>query len=296
MSTLFEEEVQVLEAIYGTEHITHCSETNTYTFQLPPPSPLTLTFWIDAPEAYPVLPPSYRLEWKDKSCVWRRGELESLQRGLRQVWEERKEDGGVLDAWVEYLKEVQLGEQMALNEEVLDQDQEIEYGDEDDEALEEEKQERRGDRPHKYHQLYKQSQQLSEAPIEIFHGDVLVDKKSKFVAHIARVTHPSQISQVLAHLLSDPKIASATHNMVAYRLSNPPLEDRDDDGEGGAGDRMLELMRRMGVMDCVGVVTRWYGGIKLGGGRFRDITGVLKELIEKHGFAAGGQSSGNKSS
>ncbi|KAJ3200574.1 hypothetical protein HDU82_008772 [Entophlyctis luteolus] len=110
-------------------------------------------------------------------------------------------------------------------------------------------------------------------------GEILLDRKSRFQAHIARATTIADVSRVVAHVKGLPKVAQATHNMVAYRLANGH-SDRDDDGEGGAGDRMLHLLARMNKVDVVAVVTRWYGGVQLGPDRFRDITGVLKKLIE----------------
>jgi putative IMPACT (imprinted ancient) family translation regulator len=53
---------------------------------------------------------------------------------------------------------------------------------------------------------------------------------------------------------------------------------RDDDGETGAGDKLLYLLERMEVTNTLVVVTRWYGGIQLGPDRFKHITGVAKQV------------------
>ena len=55
----------------------------------------------------------------------------------------------------------------------------------------------------------------------------------------------------------------------------------DDDGEGGAGKRLQQLLEQKDVRDGVIPVSRWYGGKPLGGARFRQITGVANALLEK---------------
>jgi hypothetical protein len=61
----------------------------------------------------------------------------------------------------------------------------------------------------------------------------------KFQAFIAKVESVSDTEQVMQQLLSNKKIAAATHNMVAYRIQclgdngqESFIEFRDDDGEG----------------------------------------------------------------
>ncbi len=117
----------------------------------------------------------------------------------------------------------------------------------------------------------------------IISGAVFVDRKSRFQAHIARATTIDAVRAVMRALREDPRLAAATHLIMAYRLAAGDA-DRDDGGEGGAGDRMLHLLHRMAKTDIVAVVVRWYGGIQLGPDRFKHITGVLKKLIEESGF------------
>jgi len=61
-------------------------------------------------------------------------------------------------------------------------------------------------------------------------------------------------------------------------------ENRDDDGETGASDQLLFLLQRAQVLNTLVVVTRWYGGVKLGPDRFRIITNVAKELLQEMGI------------
>lgn len=81
----------------------------------------------------------------------------------------------------------------------------------------------------------------------IHHGEPLTDRKSTFQAHVAEVTAVEQVSIVLRELKSNRKIATATHNIVAYRIHDTArqvfVQDCDDDGENAAGSRLLHLLQ-----------------------------------------------------
>jgi hypothetical protein len=78
----------------------------------------------------------------------------------------------------------------------------------------------------------------TEIPPAIFTSEALLDRKSSFVAHVAEVHNVHEVKVVVAHLLQNKKIAKATHNILAYRITMPDgkvLQDNDDDGESAAG-------------------------------------------------------------
>ena len=81
----------------------------------------------------------------------------------------------------------------------------------------------------------------------IHHGEPLTDRKSTFQAHAAEVTTVEQVGIVLRELKSNRKIATATHNIVAYRIHDAArhvfVQDCDDDGESAAGSRLLHLLQ-----------------------------------------------------
>ncbi|KAI1906232.1 hypothetical protein LOZ64_006360 [Ophidiomyces ophidiicola] len=118
------------------------------------------------------------------------------------------------------------------------------------------------------------------------------EKKSVFVARVAHVESKEEAERYLDYLLAtERKIAAATHNITAWRIrqkksdgSSSVVQDFDDDGETAAGGRMLHLMQLMDVWDVVVVVTRWYGGVKLGPDRFRIINAVARDALVKGGF------------
>ncbi|KAL6233947.1 hypothetical protein BDW75DRAFT_176599 [Aspergillus navahoensis] len=145
---------------------------------------------------------------------------------------------------------------------------------------------------------------LSEPPPWVM-SEVITEKKSVFVGRAAHVTSLDQAKTYLDYLLaSDKKVASATHNISAWRIKQQSktsgnsnskegakrsstemiIQDCDDDGETAAGGRLLHLMQLMDVWDVVVVVTRWYGGILLGPDRFRIINAAGRDALVKGGF------------
>lgn len=119
-------------------------------------------------------------------------------------------------------------------------------------------------------------------------SDLVVDMKSTFIAHVAKVTSTEEANLYVQQLLaSDKKIRSATHNITAWRIrgqGGATFQDCDDDGETAAGGRVLHLMQLMDVWDVMVVVTRWYGGVKLGSRRFAVINSVARDGFVKAGL------------
>jgi len=121
---------------------------------------------------------------------------------------------------------------------------------------------------------------------EIFHGSTLTDRRSTFQPHLAVVAHKAQVEIVLRKLLENKKIQNASHNVVAYRIEHESgfYTGCDDDGEGGAGSRMLHLFQITDVRNVMVVVSRWYGGILLGPDRFKHINNCTRAILEEHHF------------
>jgi hypothetical protein len=120
-------------------------------------------------------------------------------------------------------------------------------------------------------------------------SEPVTEKKSIFVARCTPVSSKDEASSSLSHLLAtNKKVASATHNITAWRIQTTEtgitIQDCDDDGETAAGGRLLHLMQLMDVWNVVVVVTRWYGGTKLGPDRFRIINSVARDALVKGGF------------
>lgn len=101
-------------------------------------------------------------------------------------------------------------------------------------------------------------------------------KHSRFIVHAAPATTPDDALAFLAQV-ADP---AATHNCWAYRIG--ALYRFSDDGEpaGTAGRPILAAIEGQGYDQVMAVVTRWYGGIKLGaGGLVRAYGGAAAECL-----------------
>ncbi|KAJ2147637.1 hypothetical protein IWW43_004814 [Coemansia sp. RSA 1935] len=131
-----------------------------------------------------------------------------------------------------------------------------------------------------------QSTKPDSAP-NIFTGPPLEMKKSVFVAHVARVRSADDVRAVRDTLLQDKKIAQATHNILAYRITldnGSVSQDNDDDGETAAGKRLGHLLHLLNAQNLVVVVTRWYGGTHLGPDRFKLINNAARLALDQSGL------------
>ena len=87
-------------------------------------------------------------------------------------------------------------------------------------------------------------------------------KKSKFIGHIFPIKTQEEAKELIKEV---NKIHNkATHNCYAYIVEG--LEKSNDDGEPGgtAGKPILECIKNNNLEDVLVVVTRYFGGIKLG--------------------------------
>lgn len=106
-------------------------------------------------------------------------------------------------------------------------------------------------------------------------------KRSRFVCTLARVTDEDEARAVLERLRRE--FPDANHHCFAYVIGERGERQKaNDDGEptGTAGIPILEAIRRRGIVDAIAVVTRFFGGTKLGtGGLIRaygqTVTGAL---------------------
>ena len=64
-------------------------------------------------------------------------------------------------------------------------------------------------------------------------------------------------------------------------LPDGPL--KNDDGEAGAGMVILQMLEREGLEGHIVVVTRWFGGVKLGGDRFRRVQDAVRVYLDELG-------------
>lgn len=95
----------------------------------------------------------------------------------------------------------------------------------------------------------------------------IIIQKSRFITYLARATTEEQAQAFISELKK--KHQDANHNCSAYVIGERnEIQKANDDGEpsGTAGVPMLEVLKKRDLRDTVVVVTRYFGGIKLGGG------------------------------
>jgi len=108
-------------------------------------------------------------------------------------------------------------------------------------------------------------------------------KRSKFIATVAHAPTEQEAKAFISTIKSE--FPDATHNCWAY-VAGPPGDTArvgmSDDGEphGTAGRPMLSVLLHSEVGEIVAVVTRYYGGTKLGtGGLVRAYSGSVKNAL-----------------
>lgn len=92
-------------------------------------------------------------------------------------------------------------------------------------------------------------------------------QKSRFICHVKRVVSEAEAQEFIQEIKKQHW--NATHNCSAYLVGErDQFQKANDDGEpsGTAGVPMLEVLKKRGLKDTVVVVTRYFGGIKLGAG------------------------------
>ena len=95
--------------------------------------------------------------------------------------------------------------------------------------------------------------------------DEFEEKKSTFIGHIKRVETEDEAKEFVAEIKE--KYKDARHNVYAYIVGeNMGIQRYNDDGEpkGTGGIPALEVLKKNELKDVAVVVTRYFGGIKLG--------------------------------
>lgn len=103
-------------------------------------------------------------------------------------------------------------------------------------------------------------------------------RKSRFLALAAPVDSAEQAMAFLREA-SDP---AATHNCWAYRIGQDYRFNDDGEPGGTAGRPILQAIEGQGMDRVAVLVTRWFGGIKLGaGGLVRAYGGTAAECLRR---------------
>ena len=113
----------------------------------------------------------------------------------------------------------------------------------------------------------------------------IVIEKSRFICSLKKVHSEAEAQEFIKAVKKE--FWDATHNCSAY-IVDDMAQRSSDDGEpsGTAGIPMLEVLRKNGLTETAAVVTRYFGGIKLGaGGLVRAYSGSVAGAVKEAGLA-----------
>ncbi|XP_072246026.1 protein IMPACT isoform X2 [Leuresthes tenuis] len=281
------EEVEALSSIYGDEWCVIDEASRVFCIKISSDfeePKLTACLQIILPPDYPsAAPPIYQI-----NAAWLRGsERAKLANSLEDIFVEHAGES-ILYLWVEKIRDFLV--EKSHSPETVDQPGNVNVTAEE-EVYDDE------DLPdfttlklntENAHLFMDQANDEEIPPIK--HGNAITDRRSTFQPHLAPVVTPRQVKMVLEKLCENKKIASATHNISAYRIycedKHSFLQDCDDDGETAAGGRLLHLLQILDVRNVMVVVSRWYGGILLGPDRFKHINNCARNILVEEGYIA----------
>ncbi|KAJ7992870.1 hypothetical protein DPEC_G00266550 [Dallia pectoralis] len=281
------EEVEALSSIYGDEWCVIDEAARIFCIKITDDidhPKLTACLQIILPHDYPSsAPPVYQI-----NAAWLRGlDRMALSNSLEELYVENAGES-ILYLWVEKIREFLLQnaqckhimeqpevQQMTTEEEVEDDDEIADY-----QTL----------KLNTQNKQFFENHSCDEELPSIKHGGTITDRRSTFQSHLAPVVTPGQVRMVLDNLYENKKIASATHNIYAYRIycedKQSFLQDCEDDGETAAGGRLLHLLQILDVRNVLVVVSRWYGGIQLGPDRFKHINNSARNVLVQEGYTS----------
>lgn len=105
-------------------------------------------------------------------------------------------------------------------------------------------------------------------------------KRSRFIGHTAVVTTQAESLDFYESVI-DPQ---ATHNCWAWRINFQVRSSDDGEPSGTAGRPILNVIEHRGLENVMVVVTRYFGGIKLGvGGLVRAYSGTAAKCLDRAG-------------
>lgn len=114
----------------------------------------------------------------------------------------------------------------------------------------------------------------------------IVIERSRFIAHVSRAETEQQAQEFIQSIKK--RHWNANHNCSAYLIGeHDQIQKANDDGEpsGTAGVPILEVLKKKNLKDTCVVVTRYFGGIKLGaGGLIRAYGKATSEGLNKVGM------------
>ena len=107
-------------------------------------------------------------------------------------------------------------------------------------------------------------------------------KSSRFIATVVPVSDEVAARAALASVAAE--MPDASHHCWAWRIASPAIDRAGDDGEpsGSAGRPILAALSGRGLVDTAVIVSRYFGGTKLGvGGLVRAYGGAAGDALDR---------------
>ena len=113
----------------------------------------------------------------------------------------------------------------------------------------------------------------------------IIIEKSRFICTLKKVNSEAEAQEFIKAVKKE--FWDATHNCSAYIVDDLAQRSSDDsEPSGTAGIPMLEVLRKNQLVGTAAVVTRYFGGIKLGaGGLVRAYSGSVAGALKECGLA-----------
>ena len=107
----------------------------------------------------------------------------------------------------------------------------------------------------------------------IAYEKIINDRRSVYSVSMAYVQNKNDLELFLKRTKKLKNHHKATHHSWAVRIENEGVvyESKNDGGETGAGQVILRILQKRNMINAAVCMTRWYGGIKLEGDRFKHI-------------------------
>jgi putative IMPACT (imprinted ancient) family translation regulator len=118
--------------------------------------------------------------------------------------------------------------------------------------------------------------------LRVRHSPLHTLQGSSFKGHSVSVEEQDDIVPALHNVYADYRVARAAHNVYAYRIKRPYgafIEHYEDDGDWGAGAKVLKLLQDNQVENRLVCVTHWSSGSHLGRARFSHILSAAKNSL-----------------
>lgn len=104
-------------------------------------------------------------------------------------------------------------------------------------------------------------------------------KKSKFIGYYYEVTNIEEIDNILKDIKKEHK--KAKHHPYAYKIDNLVKKSDDKEPSNTAGGPIYNIIEKKELNNCLIIIVRYFGGIKLGaGGLYRAYNNVATELTK----------------